>query len=257
MPPVSSSFAAHPSSPQKMKNRSSLLLASLALACGAFLSSPLRADGLHVDLSVFDNPTNAPSATPGAPGAASNAEGGIPAEMPDGSKNYPLNIVAPNSTYAAPAGFVNLPVAAFHTVEKETWKFGPGYVLTFDSVDNYDLAQAANPLVCGGIFVAQGKDSAFSISGLKAGDKVTVYAICGWNGPDRGACLSLGPTGRMLATEGSNYSDTAPGTKPVLKDFVKIGTVTADDSGTVTGKMSSVDAAEGQLGGLVINVLSN
>ena len=173
--------------------------------------------------------------------------------------SYNLNFTGRN-TDAAPVNFTNLVVATFFTPEAESWSLGNGLTLAFASVNNYDFSTTTQPLTDGGLFVAGGTTSAFTLSGLAVGSTVTLYAIDAWDQGGSAATITFG--GQTVSTAGSNDngwngSPAAPGTTPSVSDFTLIASsVVVGGTGTLSGLLSGANggAGEGQLGGFIIQI---
>lgn len=181
-------------------------------------------------------------------------------------------------TYKADCGPTTGPVAAgwtgptanvpFHALSRPVFDFGGGVQLAFTSdVDNYSLANAANPVITDGLFVNSGTGpGTFEITGLTPGDKLTLYAIHAWDGNGAAAFVSLAglPAVDTATADGIVWnSDPLPdyAADPQPQDMVLVAQdVVVGPSGSVSGYFSYTDGVtsrfEGQLGGLLFEVTS-
>jgi hypothetical protein len=119
----------------------------------------------------------------------------------------------------------------------------------------YNSGNAAEPLITDGIYTFgnQANPHTFTLSGLGAGDLVSLYAVAGWDGNGRGATITFGGSNTVAQFIGT------PGTTPTLANFTLINptAAVADGSGNVFGNILGHDGTandEGQIGGFIIVV---
>ena len=145
------------------------------------------------------------------------------------------------------------------------------YTFSIDHVAVYDNGSGATePLTASGFYTFGngngGLDHAFSLSGLNAGDVVTLYAVAAWDGNGRGGYVVFGDSGAN-GVQAQTLGD--PGTAPTLANFTLIGTATAGGSGILQGTLNGaagayttsdgtgtnfVDGQEGQVGAFVFDI---
>ena len=134
---------------------------------------------------------------------------------------------------------------------------GLGYSFSIAHVGSYDNGQTLQSLTRSGFynFGNIANDHSFSLSGLNAGQMVSLYACAAWDGNAKAGVVVFGNSGAngvKALTVGS------PGTSPTLANMTLIGTATADGSGIVTGSLHGTggvgSATEGQLGGVVFAI---
>lgn len=151
--------------------------------------------------------------------------------------------------------FTKLVPANFNTLEAESWTLAPGITLSFDSINNYTIGSATNPVIADGLFTSL--SSTFVLSGLTPGSTVTLYAIDAWDGTARAAAVSFG--GGALVSTGTAPNDGAGGSTPGLnvgpENMVLIASnVVVGGDGSLSGLVTSNGFQEGQLGGFIIQV---
>lgn len=131
---------------------------------------------------------------------------------------------------------------------------GTAYNFTFDHVGVWDNNNINQSLTRSGFFNfgKLGNTHDFTLSGVKPGKPVALYACSGWDGVGAGGYVVFGdnaPAGIKAVAVGD------PGNNPTLANLTYIGTATADGNGTVTGSLHGRDGvdtdSEGQVGGFV------
>jgi hypothetical protein len=145
------------------------------------------------------------------------------------------------------------------------------YTFSIDNVGVYDNgAGATEPLTASGFYTFgngnSGLDHAFSLSGLNAGDTVTLYAVAAWDGNGRGGYVVFGNSGAN-GVQAQTIGD--PGTAPTLANYTVIGTGTAGVGGILQGTLNGaagayttangsgtnfVDGQEGQVGAFEFDI---
>ncbi|MCW1922223.1 hypothetical protein OKA05_06640 [Luteolibacter arcticus] len=134
---------------------------------------------------------------------------------------------------------------------------GLGYGFSINNVGAYDNERAWEPLIRSGFYTFgnQTNDHTFTLTGLNAGQTVTLYASAAWDGSPAGGFVVFGDSGAagVKAQTIGTVTDV-----PILANMTVIGTATADGSGTVTGSLhgrTAVGSAdEGQVGGFVFAI---
>ena len=145
------------------------------------------------------------------------------------------------------------------------------YTFSIDHVGVYDNGSGTTePLTASGFYTFgngnSGLDHAFSLSGLNAGDVVTLYAVAAWDGNGRGGYVVFGNSGAN-GVQAQTIGD--PGTAPTLANYTVIGTGTAGVGGILQGTLNGaagayttgngtgtnfVDGQEGQVGAFVFDI---
>ncbi|RYD64392.1 MAG: hypothetical protein EOP83_09865, partial [Verrucomicrobiaceae bacterium] len=133
---------------------------------------------------------------------------------------------------------------------------GQGYTFSINHVGAYDNTRTWEPLVRSGFYTfgpaANTNDHTFTLTGLNAGQTVTLYATAAWDGNAAGGYVVFGDSGEN-GVKAQTIGE--PSAVPVLANMTVIGTAIADGSGTVTGSLhgrSGVNTTvEGQVGGFV------
>jgi len=136
---------------------------------------------------------------------------------------------------------------------------GLGYNFSINHVGVYDNGNAAEPLTESGFYTFgdNANDHTFTLSGLAAGETVSLYACAAWDGNGRGGYVVFGNSG-VNGVQAQTIGD--PGTSPTLANLTLIGTATVDNTGTLQGTLNGAggvgSASEGQLGGVVFEITS-
>jgi hypothetical protein len=96
------------------------------------------------------------------------------------------------------------------------------------------------------------------LSGLAAGETVSLYACAAWDGNGRGGFVVFGDSGAG-GIKAQTVGD--PGTAPTLANLTLIGTATVDGSGILTGTLNGAAGvgsigSEGQVGGFEFTISS-
>ena len=137
---------------------------------------------------------------------------------------------------------------------------GSGYGFTFDHVGAWDNGNGLEPLTRSGFYnyrdTLNSNTHGFSLTGLTAGQSVTLYACAGWNGNGTGGYVVFGDSG----TAGKRAQTVGdPGVNPILPNLTVIGTATADGTGTVSGTLNGSGGVgsntEGQVGAFVFLIV--
>lgn len=134
---------------------------------------------------------------------------------------------------------------------------GLGYNFAINHVGAYDNNQAFAPLTRSGFYTFGNEtlDHSFTLTGLNAGQSVTLYASAAWDGNPAGGFVVFGDSGE---TGVKAQTIGTPGEVPVLANLTVIGTAVADVSGTVTGSLHGRTGVgsnlEGQVGGFVFAI---
>lgn len=134
---------------------------------------------------------------------------------------------------------------------------GLGYAFSINHVGAYDNNQTWEPLTRSGFYTFGNEtlDHTFTLTGLNAGQSVTLYACAAWDGNPFGGYVVFGDSG-----ESGVKAQTigTPGEIPVLGNLTVIGTATADAGGTVSGSLHGRAGVgsnlEGQVGGFVFAI---
>jgi hypothetical protein len=135
---------------------------------------------------------------------------------------------------------------------------GLGYAFSIDNVGSYNSGTGTEPLTTDG-FYTFGNDTlthGFTLTGLSAGDQVSLYALAGWDGNGRGAQVSFGGSTTQAQIVGT------PGTTPTLANFTLIGSDTVTGSGMLSGALFGAGHpgtadSEGQVGGFVFVITTS
>ncbi|MEK7952958.1 InlB B-repeat-containing protein [Luteolibacter soli] len=136
---------------------------------------------------------------------------------------------------------------------------GLGYAFSINHVGAYDNGRAWEPMIRSGFYTfgpaANANDHTFTLTGLNAGQTVTLYASAAWDGNAAGGYVVFGDSG---ANGVKAQTVGEPSAVPVLANMTVIGTATADGSGTVTGSLHGRTGVntnlEGQVGGFVFAI---
>jgi hypothetical protein len=145
------------------------------------------------------------------------------------------------------------PVASINNID------GLGYSFSIDHVAVYDNGNATESLTRSGFYTFgdNNNEHDFTLSGLAAGDVVSLYACAAWDGNGRGGYMvfgSSGPAGVQAQTIGD------PGVSPTLANLTFIGAATAGVGGQLQGSLNGAAGvgtpSEGQVGGLIIQIVS-
>lgn len=134
---------------------------------------------------------------------------------------------------------------------------GLGYNFSIDHVGAYDNGETWESLTRSGFYNygTNTNDHAFTVTGLNAGQSVSLYACATWDGNARAGIVVFGDSG-AAGVKALTVGD--PGTNPTLTNLTLIGTATADGTGRVTGSLHGAggvgSATEGQVGGFVFAI---
>ncbi|MES2657902.1 MAG: hypothetical protein V4689_04750 [Verrucomicrobiota bacterium] len=132
-----------------------------------------------------------------------------------------------------------------------------GYNFSVAHVGAYDNNNATQSLTRSGLYTFGNNtnDHTFTLTGLNAGQSVTLYACAAWDGNARAGVVLYGnnaPAGVKALTVGT------PGTSPTLANLTEIGTAISDANGTITGSLHGADGVntniEGQFGGFIFAI---
>jgi len=162
------------------------------------------------------------------------------------------------SGWTGPSTTVN-----FNANATPTFNLGDGVTLTFSTVNNYGFANASNPVIQDGFFTTG--TATFTLSGLNAGDKVTLYAIHAWDGNGRAAFVSFAgsPLVQSKTAIDANFNTKVDGAYPYANPSASdMALVTTDAlvgvGGTLSGYFTTTNGTstvqEAQLGGLQFSV---
>lgn len=139
----------------------------------------------------------------------------------------------------------------------------PGLTLSFGNISGWSTASTedggANSSSVAGLSTngffnygskGSGLPATFTLSGIPAGQCVSLYAVDGWDGPSKAPVIVFG--GQTNTVTAASYGAT-----PNLGQFQYVGTAIATN-GSVTGSWTGIGGAgmEGQLGGMIIQVQS-
>jgi hypothetical protein len=131
---------------------------------------------------------------------------------------------------------------------------GLGYDFSINHVGVYDNGNATESLTRSGFYTFgnNANDHTFTLSGLTAGQTVSLYACAAWDGNGRGGYVVFGDSGAG-GIQAQTLGD--PGTTPTLANLTLIGAATVDGSGILQGTLNGAggvgSATEGQVGGFV------
>jgi hypothetical protein len=145
------------------------------------------------------------------------------------------------------------PVASINNID------GLGYNFSINHVAVYDNGTITEPLTRSGFYTFGDNtlDHTFTLSGLAAGETVSLYACAAWDGNGRGGFVVFGDSG-ISGIKAQTIGD--PGTTPTLANLTLIGTATVDLSGILQGTLNGAggvgDASEGQVGGFEFIITS-
>ncbi|MES2921276.1 MAG: hypothetical protein V4819_07010 [Verrucomicrobiota bacterium] len=134
---------------------------------------------------------------------------------------------------------------------------GLGYNFSIEHVGAYDNGQTWESLTRSGFYTYGNNTNAhdFTVTGLNAGQSVSLYACATWDGNARAGVVVFGDSGTAGVTA---LTVGDPGTSPTLANLTLIGTATADATGKVTGSLHGNggvgSATEGQVGGFVFAI---
>lgn len=134
---------------------------------------------------------------------------------------------------------------------------GLGYGFSFNHVAVYDNGNTDESLTRSGFYTFgnEQNDHTFTLTGLNAGDTVSLYACAAWDGNGRGGYVVFGNSG-TAGVQAQTLGD--PGLSPTLANLTLIGTATADSSGVLQGTLNGAgglgSATEGQVGAFVLEI---
>jgi hypothetical protein len=134
---------------------------------------------------------------------------------------------------------------------------GLGYGFSVAHVGSYDNGRNWESLIRSGFYTFgnNANDHTFTLTGLNAGQTVTLYASAAWDGNVAGGYVVFGDSGAAGVKAQTIGTPTAV---PVLGNMTVIGTATADGSGTVTGTLHGRTGVgsdlEGQVGGFIFAI---
>ncbi|WP_367870113.1 hypothetical protein [Luteolibacter sp. Populi] len=133
---------------------------------------------------------------------------------------------------------------------------GLGHGFSFSNVGSYDNNQTWEPLTRSGFYTfgaaANTHPHVFTVTGMNAGQTVSLYACSTWDGNTAGGYVVFGDSGPAGVKAWTNGT---PGANPRLGNLTLIGTAVSDSSGKVSGSLhgrNGVDTTvEGQVGAFV------
>ncbi len=134
---------------------------------------------------------------------------------------------------------------------------GLGYDFSINHVGVYDNGNATESLTRSGFYTFgnEANDHTFTLSGLTAGEIVSLYACASWDGNGRGGVVVFGDSGAS-GVQAQTLGD--PGTTPTLANLTLIGSATVGGSGILQGTLNGSDgvgsASEGQVGGFLFSI---
>jgi hypothetical protein len=170
-----------------------------------------------------------------------------------------LDFSVPGDTTVPPAGFTLINSSALNTPLDETWFSvgGSPYTLSISNFGSWMNNDPVEPITESGYYneLSATVPTAFTLSQVPVGARVTLYAVWGWDGLTRAADVFFGNTNAQIVYQGVDPSNAVP----TSASFTKIGAAMANSIGAANGYWQGPGGPteQGQVGGMIFVIATN